>query len=110
MITAKLWRMGRTLSKKNSRQRQILLKRWDKMTWKLQLTAMEVRSTLIEEKNDLTQQLHQERSKKSVLLEEAEQKLKEVQAENARLQAQTETWVNGRQGSVGSISLVVTSD
>ena len=55
--------MGKSLERLNSRQRQKLFEKWNHMTWKLQLTSLEVRTTLLEEKENLHQENIQLRNK-----------------------------------------------
>ena len=55
--------MGKSLERLNSRQRQKLFEKWKQMTWKLQLTSLEVRTTLLEEKENLHQENIQLRNK-----------------------------------------------
>lgn len=87
MTTSKLWRMGRVLWNKNSRQRKQLLENWKQMKWRVHLTSMEVRSVLVQEKENLQSRLDTELTKNSALLkkvEYADQTIKELQAEQKR--------------------------
>ena len=64
LVTAKLWRMGSVLAKKNSRQRKVLLERLKTMMWKLRLQPKEVKSTIPEEKENIAHELEKKGKKK----------------------------------------------
>ena len=53
LMKAKLWRMGKALHNKNSKQRQIILQRWRGMEWALSLKPLEIRAALLQEKENL---------------------------------------------------------
>ena len=60
LMKAKLWRMGKALHNKSSKQRQTILQRWQEMEWTLSLRPMEVRAALLQEKENLQSQLEKE--------------------------------------------------
>ena len=49
LLKAEFWRMGRALSRQNSRQRKILTERWLKNSWDINFKPTEIRSSLIAE-------------------------------------------------------------
>ena len=56
VLKAKLWRMGKSLARQNSRQRKQVIERWQKSSWDLSFKPTEIRSSLIAE-NRLTSEL-----------------------------------------------------
>ena len=70
VMKAKLYRMGKLLHNKNSRQRKIIIDRWREMQWCITLTLAEVRSSLVKEKENLQRELESERKKNTKLAEE----------------------------------------
>ena len=60
VMKAKLYRMGKSLHNKNSRQRKIIVDRWREMQWCITVTPVEVRSSLVKEKENLQRELDNE--------------------------------------------------
>ena len=98
LLIAKLWRMGRALSRQNSRQRKILIERWRKNCWDIAFKPTEIRSSLIAEKAQLTRELQTIKEQNKTLNEVAEklqstkqvveEELERVNAEKVSLQTQ----------------------
>ena len=44
VLKAKLWRMGKAIARQNSRQRKVVIKRWQKSTWDLSFKPTEIHS------------------------------------------------------------------
>ena len=57
LLKAEFWRMGRALSRQNSRQRKILIERWLKSSQDINFKLTEIRSTLIAEDAQLACEL-----------------------------------------------------
>ena len=57
VLKAKLWRMGKSLARQNSRQRKQVIERWQKSSWDISFKPTEIRSSLIAEKNRLADEL-----------------------------------------------------
>ena len=63
VMKAKLYRMGKSLHNKNSRQWKIIIDRWREMQWCITLTLAGVHSSLVKEKENLQRELESERKK-----------------------------------------------
>ena len=70
VMKAKLCRMGKALLKKNSTQRKIITDRWRQMERTITLTPLDVRSSLLKEKENLQRQLENERKTSAKLAKE----------------------------------------
>ena len=67
VLKAKLWRMGKSLARQNSRQRKQVIERWQKSSWDLSFKPLEIRSSLIAEKNQLASELETLKEQNEVL-------------------------------------------
>ena len=70
VMKAKLYRMGKSLHKKNSRQWKIIVDCWREMQWCITVTPAEVQPSLVKEKENLQRELDNERKKNAKLTEE----------------------------------------
>ena len=50
LMKAKLWRMGKALNKKSSKQRKTLLQRWQGTEWEITLKPLEARAAMVQGK------------------------------------------------------------
>ena len=98
LMKAKLWRMGKALYNKSSKQRQTILQRWQGMEWTVSLRPLEVRAALLQEKENLQFQLDNERKTSAKLAEEVESVMKAnvvlIERNNAMAKEQERPSVN----------------
>ena len=60
LMKAKLWKMGKALNKKCSKQRKTLLQRWQGTEWEITLKPLEACAAMVQEKENLQAQLENE--------------------------------------------------
>ena len=98
VMKAKLYRMGKSLHNKNSRQRKIIIDRWREMQWCITLTLAEVRSSLVKEKENLQRELESERKINTKLAElhccrnDSSSALQDSQINNGRKRQARKSW------------------
>lgn len=85
--------MGKALARQNSRQRKLTIEWWQKSSWDVSFKPVEIRSSLITEKNRLTSELDTLKEQSKVLQDTVSEfestkvnKLECVVQENQRLQ------------------------
>ena len=66
-LKAKLWCMDKALARQNSRQRKVVIERWQKSTWDHSFKPTEIPSSLITEKNHLTSEVETLKERYKVL-------------------------------------------
>ena len=76
LMKAKLWRMGKALNKKSSKQRKTLLQRWQGTEWEITLKPLEARAAMVQEKENLQARLEKEQKASAKLAKEVEAVMK----------------------------------